>query len=136
MRDERGRYVDVFVVSGLMEDSSGAYGGLKVRVTLLLRTGDEFRKLETYHTVQPTFDGENSVDFRVDDPEGRNEAQFGDKWPVIQETAARMARKDGSVGKLFLKEALAAYRAVERLRPDQIANAMAGAFLVHRVEEL
>lgn len=136
MRDERGRHVDVFVVSGLMEDNSGAYGGLKVRVTLLLRTGEEFRKLETYHTVQPTFDGGEHVDFRVSDPDARNEKQFGDKWPVIQEAAARVAQKDGSVGKLFLKEALAAYRAVEKLRPDQIANAMAGAFLVHRVEEL
>lgn len=136
MRDERGRHVDVFAVSGHIEDSSGAYGGIKVRVTLLLRTGEEFRKLETYHTVHPTMSGDDHVEFKVSDPEKRNENQFGDKWPVIEEAASRIAAKDTSVGKLFVKEALAAYRAVEKLRPDQIANAMAGAFLIHRVEDL
>lgn len=136
MRDERGRLVDIFVVSGAIEDNSGAYGGVKVRVTLLMRTGEEFRKLETYHTVQPTMDGVDCVAFKVSDPEGRNEKQFGDKWTLIHEAAARLAQKDATVGKLFVKEALSAYRAAEKLRPDQIADAMAGAFLVHRVEDL
>jgi hypothetical protein len=127
MRDEKGRKLDVFVVGGKVGGSTG--GGTKVQLTLLLRTGNEVKKVDSYHTVYGS-------DQSVADPNGRNSEEFGERWGEVQDVIKRVLNGDRTVGKLFLREALEAYRARERLRPDQIASAMAGAFLVDPVERL
>lgn len=123
MKDERGRPIDVFVVSGKMVPPYSSH----VQLTLILRTGEEVRKVEVATTVL--------LEERLVTG-GSTEKDFEERWPTIQEASLLLAEGNRSVGKLFLREAIDAYKACEKLRPDQIAEAMAGAFLVDRVERL
>lgn len=96
-------------------------------MTLLLRSKEGVRKIEVALSV-------HAKDKLVIG--GVNEKDFEEKWPVMKDAALLLAAGDKSVGKLFLQEAIEAYGAKEKLRPDQIVEAMAGAFLIERVSEL
>lgn len=129
MRDEKGRQVDVFVVSGRRTPpESSAPWFVHTMIVLLLRTGEEYRKVEIAVSVNA-----QTQDVTEND---RIKEQFAEKWDLICKVAKSMAALDGEAGKLFVREALEAYRAKDKLRHDQILEAFAGAFLVDPVAQL
>lgn len=127
------RSEDIFVVSGRKMDVTEVSKFIKnvtlVSLTVLLRSQDTLRKVESQHTVY------TAPEYSVSDSSGLNSAEFRDRWPEIKDLILRVAKGDRTVGKEFLRQAMLAYRVKERLRPDQIVEAFAGAFLVNRVND-
>lgn len=97
---------------------------VNVTLTIMLKSKMETRKMDVNRSVQRK---DPSVkDF------GRD---FGDRAADFERAAVRLAQGDASVGKFFLREAIDAYGAVDKLRPEQIEEALTGAFLVSRIHE-
>ncbi len=126
-RDEKGRPLDMFIVSGHASTVQDA-NAIRVVLTLVFRTGDDLRKMESHHLVY------TDAEHRVDNPGEKYNKEFGPKWLAVRESILKLARGE-RMGKYFLRQAMEAYRVKEKLRPDQIAEAMAGAFLVEAVNQ-
>jgi hypothetical protein len=124
MKDRFGNEMVVHIVSGRSEpEKDPAYSN--VILTILLKSRLETKKVDISRSAR---NGELVASgFKQD---------LGGREKDAEEIAARVARGDRSIGKVFFREALEAYGAKDKLKSKQIEEVIMGVFLVGEISNL
>lgn len=125
MKDHFGNSVTTYVVSAKVWEKDGTQ---HLTLTLVLKSRMEFKKVEINKSVFSSKPEDLALQV--------GETEFGVKTESVRTAVLGLAAGDKNAGKFFFKEAITAYGATEKLRPDQIVDAVRGALLVDRVSQL